>query len=111
MSLDENVAAYREICQKIRQLEEEKKALSQVILKEMPTKKMVFPDYVARICKRFSIHVPIEEARTLGAIKMVEQVDRDKIKEMHSSGVAIKGVEEISYLVISSMNASSTEEV
>ncbi len=110
MSLEEKMIAYREICQKIHQLEEEKKTLSQSILKEMPTKKMVFPNYIARIYKRLSIHIPMEQARMLDATKMIEQVDKDKIKEIHNSGVVLEGVKEISYLVVSSGKSPPKEE-
>ena len=102
MTLEEKMAAYREICRQLHLFEEEKKALAQDILLEMPSKKMTFPDYVARVYTRLSIRIPIEQARMLDATKMVEQVDKDKIKEIYHSGVALEGVGEISYLVVSS---------
>ncbi len=102
MTLEEKMATYREICQQIKLLEEEKKILAQSILQEMPSKKMVFTDYIARSYTRLSIHIPIEQARMLDATKMVEQVDKERIKEIHNGGTALEGVKEISYLVITS---------
>ena len=111
MTLEEKTAVYREICRKIHQLEEEKKSLAQEILAEMPSKKMVFSGYIARVYTRLVIQVPIEEARRLDATKMVEQVDKEKITEIHKSGVQLEGVKEISYLVIASEKAPHPSEI
>jgi hypothetical protein len=100
MTLEEKTTAYREICQKIHQLEEEKKILAQEILAQMPSKKMAFSGYIARIYTRLVIKIPIAQARMLDATKMVEEIDKDKITEIHKSGVSLEGVKEISYLVV-----------
>jgi hypothetical protein len=111
MSLEEKMTTYREICQQIRKLEQEKKVLAQDILKEMPSKKMIFADYIARSYKRLSIRISIEQARILDATKMVEQVDKDRVKEIHSSGAIIEGVKEISYLIVTSTKTPSLDEI
>lgn len=111
MTLEEKMAAYREICREIHRLEEEKKTLAQEILTEMPSKKMAFPGYIARVYTRLLIRIPMEQARMLDATKMVEQVDKDKISEIHKSGVALEGVREISYLVVTSEKVSPPSEI
>ena len=111
MSLEDKLVAYRELCRQIQRLEEEKKALSALILQEMPNKKMAFADCIARVYTRLSIRIPMEQARMFDATKMVEQVDRAKIKEIYKSGVPLEGVSEMSYLMISSAQSPTPEEI
>ena len=107
MTLEEKIAAHCEICRKIQQLEEEKKTLAQEILAEMPSKKMTFRGHIARIQTRLIIGIPMDQARMLDATKMVEQIDKGKIAEIHKSGVALEGVREISYLIVTPERPSS----
>lgn len=109
MTLEEKLIAHRALSQKIHELEEERKALGQEILKEMPSEKLELPDFTARVCSRLSIKIPIEQARMFDATQMVEQVDKEKIKEIYKSGVALDGVEEISYLVTTSNKKVSAQ--
>lgn len=66
----------------------------------MPSKKMAFRGHIARVHTRLIIGIPIDLARRLDATKMIEQVDKDKITEIHKSGALLEGVREISYLVV-----------
>ncbi|MBX7067601.1 MAG: hypothetical protein K1X28_10265 [Parachlamydiales bacterium] len=102
MSLEEKIIAYKQLMREIEALEERKKLLSQEIISEMPDKKVEIADYRAYRYTRLSIKIPLEEARLLGATRMEEHVDKEKIKELHESGRQIEGVKEFSYLLVTS---------
>lgn len=101
MSFEEDVAAYRRLSEQIHALEEQRKALGQKIMGQMTEKKMVFSDCTVHRYMRLSIRMPIEQARSLGATVMVEQIDREKIKELYRLGEPLEGVKEHSYLMVS----------
>ena len=100
MSLEEKIIAYKMLSLQIESLEMQKKTLAQEILTAMPSKKVDVGNYRASRYIRLSIRLPLEQARLLGATKMEEQIDKDKIKERHKMGEKIEGVQEIAYLVV-----------
>lgn len=101
MELVEKIVAYKALGDQIQALEEERRALGKQILEEMPKKTIEVPGYRACRHSRLSIRVSLENARQFDAIKMVEEVDKEKIKALHKVGTTIEGVEEIAYLVVS----------
>lgn len=100
MNLEEKILAYKRLDEQIKALEEQKKRLSQEIIPLIPKKKVDVPGYRAYCHSRLSISLPLEKARLFGATKMVEQVDKEKIKELYKQGQEIEGVKEISYLLV-----------
>ncbi len=100
MSLEDKIIAYKALTQEIDKLEEQKRTLAQEILAEMPEKKIDVAGYRVYRYTRLSIAVPLEEARLLGATQMTEQVDKEKIKELHGKGHQIEGVKEVTYLQV-----------
>lgn len=109
MDLEEKIIAYKTLCQQIDELEKKKRELSQEILAEMPSKKMAVAGFRAYRYTRLAIATPLELARTLGATKMQEQVDREKIKELFLLGQTIEGVRNIDYLVVRAAVEKSVE--
>lgn len=106
MELEEQIAAYRELAKKIRELEEQKKALSAMILQQMDTKILHVANYVVRRYNRLSIKLSLEEARILDSVKMEEVIDKDRIKSLYEAGNSIPGVTEIQWVQVSEKNTA-----
>ena len=101
MSLEEQIQAYKELSLYIADLESQKKELSLIILKQMSEKTLSVAGYIVRRYDRLSIKTSLEEARELGATKMEEVLDRDKLKKLHQSGRAIPGVAPSPFIQVS----------
>jgi hypothetical protein len=100
MTLEEQVRRHKEISRLLDDLEAEKKALGEVILSAMSEKKMNLGPYLVKKCSRVSISSTIEEARNLNATKMEEVVDKDKLKQLYSTGESVPGIKETVYIQI-----------
>src|SRR5580765_4413084 len=100
-SFEEQVSAYREIVEKIHELEEVKKSLSEAILLQMKEKTVQVAGFIVKRYSRLSIKLTVDEARAIGAVKVEESVDRDKIKELYNMGKPIQGVSENEYIQVS----------
>lgn len=92
MTLEEQIRAYKELSNKIAELEGQKKELSAAILGQMTQKKVHIAGYTVTRYDRLSIKLSIEDARQFGATKMTEVLDRAKIKELYQSGQSLPGV-------------------
>jgi hypothetical protein len=103
MSIEEMVKAYKEIAQKIEELEEQKKALSSQILPMIPTevKSVRVADFQVRRCSRLSIKTSLESAKTFNAVQLKEVVDKDKIKSLYEQGYPVPDVTQIEYIQVS----------
>lgn len=101
MNLEEQVRLHKEISQKIEELEEQKKALGQSIMKTMQGKSFQSGRYFVKYCSRISICTTLEEARSLNAIKVEEVVDKERIKDLSKMGHSVPGVKKIEYIQIS----------
>ena len=104
MDLAEKIALYKQLIRQIETLEEEKRKISQEIIAEMTDKRFDTAEFRAIRYQRLSIRPSLELARQLNATKMEEQVDKEKIKQIFHSGVAIEGVEMRSYLTVTRKN-------
>ncbi|MDE3046530.1 MAG: hypothetical protein KGJ02_07825 [Verrucomicrobiota bacterium] len=106
LPLEEQVKLYKELAQKINEMEEHKKALGQLIVQQMTIPKMQIGSY--RVCSytRVSVKTPLEEARRWNAIEMVETVDKEKIKALHKLGHPVSGISESQYITVSPMKGS-----
>ena len=100
MNLEEQIKLHRELSNKIEEMEEQKRALSALIMQQMSTKTLQVPGFLVRCFQRLSIKLSIEEARSHQAVKLEEVVDKDKIKALYQKGHQIKGVSEIRYIHI-----------
>lgn len=107
MTLEEQIKRYKELAQKIEELERQKKALGVDILEQMTDKTLRIADYLVRHCSRLSIKLSITEARSLNATKMEETIDRDKIKSLYQLGNPIQGVSESHFIQVSQLPKSS----
>lgn len=107
MNLEEKIKKYKELGEKIEELEVLKKELGTSILFEMPEKTVKTTDYLVRCCQRLAIKTSLEEARLFNATKMKETVDKDKIKQLFELGQAVPGISEIHYIQVSNLKTSS----
>ena len=103
MSIEDKVRAYKALGDKIEELEAQKKALAQEILQEMPRENNVLrvAEYQVRRVMRLSIRTSLEDAKLIGAVRVEEVVDRDKIKELYRLKQTPPDVSEIEYIQVS----------
>ena len=102
MSLEETILKYKQIQEQIKKLEEEKKKAYEEILNSFtPDKDEIFSKSF-RVKKHSSIKIKttVSEARAFHATKNEEVVDKEKIKELNSSGVCIPNVTKSTYFFI-----------
>jgi len=102
MALEEIIKAYRELGQQISELEAQRKALSAQILEQMPknTKTFRLEEYLVRRYSKLSIRTPLETAKSLGAVKLEEVVDKERIKQLYEEGLSIPKVSEIQWVQV-----------
>lgn len=100
MDLEAQIKLHKEISKKIEEMEEQKRTLSSSIMQQMSTKTLKIQGFTVRCCSRLNIKLTVEEARSFGAVKLEEVVDREKIKALYHNGHVIKGVSEIQYIQI-----------
>jgi hypothetical protein len=72
----------------------------------MPEKTLKTADYLVRCYQRLNIKTSLEEARLFDATKMMETVDKDKIKQLHELGEAVPGISEIHYIQVSNLKTN-----
>lgn len=101
MNLEEKFQRYKNLSNQIESLEMEKKELGLQILHEMPEKTIQTDTYCAKRCDRLTIKTSIEQARLFNATKMIETVDKEKIKELYALGQSVPGISHIQYLQLS----------
>ncbi len=106
MSIEEKVKIYKELGQTIEELEEQKKLLGIEILQQMTEKSFKTTDYLVKKYNRLNIKTSLEEARLFDAVKTVETVDKEKIKELYQRGEAIEGVSETQYIQVSPLSTN-----
>lgn len=101
-SLLEKVKAYSALKEKIEALETQKKALVAEILQLMPkkTKSLPVPGYIVKRAMRLSIKTSLESAKLLGAVKMEEVIDKEKIKGLYALGHPVSDVSEIHFIQV-----------
>ena len=104
MNLAEQIKAHKELSNKIKELEQQKKTLGIAIMQQMEGKSIHVADYVVKRFMRLSYSLSLEEARALNATKMEEILDKDKIKSLYLQNYPVKGVSEIHYIQIASLN-------
>lgn len=90
--LETNIRAYKELAQRIAELEEQKKQLGQVILQQMKAKTMSVAGYLVRKCERINVSIDLQKAREWHATKLEEVIDKDKLKQLHRAGHEIPGI-------------------
>lgn len=100
MHLEEQIRLHKEISQKIEQLEEQKRNLSQSIMQAMQGKSLQMGCYLVRRFSRLSISTTVDQARPFNAIKLEEVVDKEKIKTLHKQGTPFPGVKEVEYIQV-----------
>jgi len=107
-TVESKVKEYKELQRQIDALERKRKAMMQEILALMPEEapSMRVANYSVRRVVRLSIGTSLADARTLGATKMREVVDRAKIKELTELGIVVPDVSELRYIQVSTLKSS-----
>jgi hypothetical protein len=105
MGLEEKVIAYRELAERINEMEAEKKLLSQEILMLMPQDEEVVQvrHLKVKCYHRINIKTTLEQAKEFHATKMEEIVDKEALKELLHQGILVPGVSESSYVIVSKL--------
>lgn len=100
LSKEDLVTAYTQILAVEEEIGATKEIVREEIMSRMEHDAEVVGDYSITKAKRYSFKTPIEEAKALGAIKTVEQLDTKVLKQLVLSGVAITGMEQKEYIII-----------
>lgn len=102
MSLESKIAKYVELRRQIEELENQKKALVSEVLEILPqeTSTVSIPGYRVKRASLLSIKTSLENAKQLGAIKMKEVVDREKIKKLYMEGHNPPDVSEVHFIQV-----------
>lgn len=91
-ALETYIRVYKELTQRIAELEEQKKQLGHVILQQMKAKTMLVAGYLVRKCERLNVSTDLQKAREWHATKVEEVVDKDKLKHLYQAGHEIPGI-------------------
>ena len=107
--IENKVAAYKELGQKIEELEEQKKKLVEEILTLMPqeAQSLRVAHFQVKRIVRLSIKTTLEEAKVWDAIKLEQVLDKQKIKKLFASGQPIPNVSEYQYIQVSKIPETS----
>ena len=102
MSLETKIARYDELRQQIEDLENQKKALMSEILELLPqeTPTVSIPGYRIKRASLLTIKTSLESAKQLGAIKLTEVVDKEKIKKLYREGHNPPDVTEVHFIQV-----------
>jgi hypothetical protein len=106
MTIEDKVKEYKELIRRIEELEEQKRGISAEILQLMPyeTRSLQVGEYIVRSHNRLSIKISLHNAKNLGAVKLQEVVDKEKIKELFETGLPIPDVKPIQFISVSKIS-------
>jgi hypothetical protein len=110
MTIESKVAEYIELRSKLEELENQKKRVVAEILELIPkgTNTIQLPHCRVKRASLLSIKTSLENAQRLGAIKIKEVVDRDKIKQLYESGQNPPDVTEVHFIQVYSTLSKDT---
>ncbi len=110
--LEDKVNAYKELGSRIEELTAQKKKLTQEILELIPKEEDIIDisQYRVKRMVLFSIKTSLETARTFGAVKMEEIVDKKEIKKLLAQGVFIPDVTETHFIQVSKSKKALAED-
>jgi hypothetical protein len=100
MSLEAKIAKYVELRQQIKELENQKKALVSEVLELLPQETVSIPGYRIKRASLLSIKTSLESAKQLGAVKMKEVIDKEKIKKLYMEGHNPPDVSEVHFIQV-----------
>ncbi len=111
MSLEAKIAKYVELRQLIDELEKQKKVLVSEVLELLPqeTPTVSIPGYRIKRASLLSIKTSLESAKQLGAVKMKEIVDKEKIKKLYMEGQSPPDVTEVHFIQVYAEEILSSE--
>lgn len=100
--LEEKLKEYREIADRIKELEAKKKEIGQIILNMIPIgmKKLSTPHFKVFKQQRLSFKTTIEEATGLQAVKTEVVLDKEKLKSMVENGQEVPGVSKSEFILV-----------
>ncbi len=102
MSLESKIAKYVELRRQIEELENQKKALVSEVLELLPreTPTISIPGYRIKRAFLLSIKTSLEDAKQLGAVRMKEVIDKEKIKKLYMEGHNPPDVSEVHFIQV-----------
>lgn len=102
MNLETKIAKYVALRQQIEDLENQKQALVAEVLDLMPKETLTvsIPGYRIKRASLLSIKTSLESAKQLGAVKMKEIVDKEKIKKLYKEGHNPPDVSEVHFIQV-----------
>ena len=111
--LEIQLREYKELSKNIRELEERRKELGQKLLQNFPcpTNKYQTPNFRVSKHRRVSIKTPLEQARVFNATKFEENVDKEKLKALHTSGTSVPGITTTEYIMINPIKKEAEQTV
>lgn len=109
MSLETKIARYVELRQQIEDLENQKKMLVSEILALLPQEapSVSIPGYRVKRISLLTIKTSLESAKQLGAVKIKEVVDKEKIKKLYIEGHHPPDVTEVHFIQVYANTAAS----
>lgn len=102
MSLETKIAKYVELRQQLEELENQKKALVAEVLELLPQEAPIvsIPGYRIKRASLLTIKTSLEAAKQLGAVKMKEMIDKEKIKKLYLEGHNPPDVTEVHFIQV-----------
>lgn len=106
---EEKVAEYLELKKRIQELEARKKALSLEILEGIPeeSRRIDLSMCWVRRASIFSIKTSMDHALELGAVRIEQVIDKEKLKKLYQSGQKPPGVSEVHFIQVYSKTGYS----
>ena len=96
--------AYLKANATLEDLEAEKKVVSEAILEKLREMKLTGTNCngynIQKVMRSSYTDVPMSIAKELGAVKVKETIDGEKLKKLEENGVTIKGSKKIQYLLV-----------
>jgi hypothetical protein len=109
--LEIQLKEYKELSKHIRELEERRKELGKNLLQNFPcpANKYQTPNFRVSRHQRVSIKTPLEQARIFNATKFEENIDKEKLKALYSTGTSVPGITTTEYIMINPVKKESTQ--
>ena len=103
-TFEELLQSYLEAKGELESLEAEKKVVEEAILDKLREMKLtgtsVLGYNIQKVVRSSFSGVLLSTARELGATKVEEKVDGEKLRKLENNGVKIRGVKKIQYLLV-----------
>ena len=92
--LEAKLNKYKEIANKVGELEHQRKQIGKELLQSFPTdlKKYATPNFRVSKQRRVNVKTTLDDARQLRSTKIEETIDKDKLLLLHETGQRVPGI-------------------